>query len=318
MIPAADQEPRIRQLAGRLPETIRLGTSSWYFPGWEGLVWGIKASQQQVSRHGLVAYAKHPLLRTVGVDRTFYGPVDISVYRDYSAQTPDDFRLLYKVPRLLTEPYAKSQPNPRFLDAGYFAERFLEPLLAGSAGKAAAVVFQFTPNASRYVGENFPRFRNRLEALLNSFSDALSVALEFRHPQTLRADLYELIAQSHSVPCLSVHPQAVRIADQIDWFFRYPFRQLIFRWNLNPALSYAVAKARYSPFARLVDEDPETRRVLAAACRCATGRGLPVLGIINNKAEGSAPLSVIKLAQAIVNEAIDDGANVSADSPAQS
>ena len=31
---------------------------------------------------GLAAYAKHPLMRMVGVDRTFYGPVDRATFQD--------------------------------------------------------------------------------------------------------------------------------------------------------------------------------------------------------------------------------------------
>ena len=32
---------------------------------------------QKLARHGLEAYAKHPLLRTVGLDRTYYRPIGV-------------------------------------------------------------------------------------------------------------------------------------------------------------------------------------------------------------------------------------------------
>ena len=47
----------VRALATALPERIRLGTSSWSFPGWTGLVYaprnGRPATEQVLARHGL-------------------------------------------------------------------------------------------------------------------------------------------------------------------------------------------------------------------------------------------------------------------------
>ena len=72
----ANVPDEVRRLATRLPAAIRLGTSSWSFPGWTGLVFaprnGKPATEQVLARHGLPAYAAHPLLRTVSLDRTFY------------------------------------------------------------------------------------------------------------------------------------------------------------------------------------------------------------------------------------------------------
>src|SRR5512135_3008193 len=65
----------LRALGGRLPRDVRFGTSSWSFPGWTGLVYAREAGPDLLAREGLPAYARHPLFRTVGVDRTFYGPV---------------------------------------------------------------------------------------------------------------------------------------------------------------------------------------------------------------------------------------------------
>ncbi len=71
------------------------------------------------------------------------------------------------------------------------------------------------------------------------------------------------------------------------------------RWNLKPGLQYDDAKERYFPFNRLIDEDPDTRRLLAALVRASIRDGRPAFIIANNKAEGSAPLSMLKLAEAI-------------------
>ncbi len=67
----APVDPRTRALAARLPPGLRLGTSSWSFPGWAGLVWANPAPPADLSRRGLPAYAAHPLLRAVSLDRSY-------------------------------------------------------------------------------------------------------------------------------------------------------------------------------------------------------------------------------------------------------
>src|SRR5262245_42435710 len=74
-----------RALGDRLPTELRLGTSSWSFPGWTGLVYARESTPELLAREGLPAYARHPLLRTVGVDRTFYGPVPVETFRAWAA-----------------------------------------------------------------------------------------------------------------------------------------------------------------------------------------------------------------------------------------
>ena len=53
----------LHTLAGALPQRLRLGTSSWTYPAWAGLVWDAEYAETQLSKHGLAAYAAHPLLR---------------------------------------------------------------------------------------------------------------------------------------------------------------------------------------------------------------------------------------------------------------
>ena len=71
------------------------------------------------------------------------------------------------------------------------------------------------------------------------------------------------------------------------------------RWNLRPGLLYEQARSRYSPFDRLVDEDIQTRQALAALAHVALRAGQPVWIIANNKAEGSAPLTLLRLCEEV-------------------
>ena len=64
---------------------------------------------------------------------------------------------------------------------------------------------------------------------------------------------------------------------------------------------YEAARERYRPFDALVDEDPSARTSIAELCADAARRGRPAYCVINNKAEGSAPLSAFRLAAEILD-----------------
>ena len=74
---------------------------------------------------------------------------------------------------------------------------------------------------------------------------------------------------------------------------------IVARWNLQAGRAYEEARADYFPFDRLVEEDEPTRAAVANLAARAAARGRGVFVTINNKAEGSAPLSVLRLAEVI-------------------
>jgi hypothetical protein len=81
------------------------------------------------------------------------------------------------------------------------------------------------------------------------------------------------------------------------WRLRGP---LVVRWSLHSGLKYEQARQRYAPFNRLVDPDIATRGTLVHAIHVAMRSEQPAYVIVNNKAEGSAPLSCVELARAAV------------------
>ena len=137
--------------APALPIEIRLGTSSWFFPGWRGLVYEGVHPQTALSKKGLAAYAQIPLLRTVSLDRTFYAPITTVDYARYAAQVPDHFSFVVKAPALVCDAVMRDEegrgkvPNPHFLDPAIAAREFVVPCLEGLGAKAGPLVFQVSP-----------------------------------------------------------------------------------------------------------------------------------------------------------------------------
>lgn len=120
-------------------------------PGWERIVYGGRFTETQLARAGLPAYAAHPVLRAVGIDRAFYQPLPAASYARYARQVPDHFRFLVKAPALLTAPETRNTSgasvgaNEHFLDAAAARDLFIEPALQGLGAKCGPLVFQFSP-----------------------------------------------------------------------------------------------------------------------------------------------------------------------------
>jgi hypothetical protein len=106
-----------------------------------------------------------------------------------------------------------------------------------------------------------------------------------------------------AVPCLAVHARMPPVDEQAEVFrLTQPAasQPLVARWNLHAGRGYEDAKADYFPFNRLMEEDLPSRTALARLARAAAAADRDVFITVNNKAEGSAPLSVQRLAEQIM------------------
>lgn len=298
-----------------LPVDIRLGTSSWFFPGWRGLVYDGVHPQVALSKRGLEAYAQIPLLRTVSLDRTFYAPITTVQYQGYARQVPDHFSFVVKAPALVCDAVMRDEegrgkvPNPHFLDAAIAAREFVVPCLEGLGAKAGPLVFQVSP-LPRSLVEEAATLVERLAAFFAALPQELgrhrpTYALELRNAELLTPRLMKMLAAGGVRYCVGLHDRMPEVERQeaalqaLDGDAPGP---LIVRWNLHRGFLYQAAKQRYEPFDRLVDEDVETRLILARMAADAFKAGQKVWITANNKAEGSAPLSLLKLAEEIAKQ----------------
>jgi uncharacterized protein YecE (DUF72 family) len=298
-----------------LPPDVRLGTSSWFFPGWRGLVYDGVHPQATLSRKGLAAYAHIPLLRTVSLDRTFYAPISVVDYARYASQVPEHFSFVVKAPAIVCDAVMRDEAgrgkvsNPHFLDAAIATREFVLPCLEGLKAKAGPLVFQVSP-LPRSLVEDASLFIERLEAFFAALPRELGqlrpiYALELRNPELLTPRLMRMLSRAEVRYCVGLHDRMPEVERQemalkaLDGDAPGP---LVVRWNLHRGFRYQAAKQRYEPFDRLVDEDGETRRALARMAATAFKAGRKVWITANNKAEGSAPLSVLELAREIAKQ----------------
>lgn len=306
-------DPALIELAQALPAHLRLGTSSWNYPGWDGLVWNGEYAETNLSRYGLAAYAQHPLFRTVSVDRSFYRPLNVAQFAEYASQVSQDFRFVVKAPSLVTDALVRDETgrgmrqNPNFLNAEQAVQIFVEPALEGLKHRLGALVFQISPLPTAWLGQ-MPKVIDRLHALLKAIPNLKNtapdgvVAVEVRDPQWLTPQFVAALRDTGATYCMGLHAKMPRITEQLPILRALWPGPLVCRWNLNPihgAYGYEDAQDAYSPYDKIMDPDPETRAALVRVISGTANAGQNVFVTLSNKAEGSAPLSVIELARAI-------------------
>jgi uncharacterized protein YecE (DUF72 family) len=315
---SAPADAQLLALAEQLDQAfggrLHLGTSSWSFTGWRGLVWDDgDYNEIELSRHGLSAYARHPLLRTVSLDRTFYRAIDATTFARLARQTPEHFRFVVKAPSEITDAALRAPDsgapvvdNPAFLDPRRAAPPAPAPAAEGLGAKLGAIMFQISPLPAVWL-RNPQAFHERLATLWRAVVPALPTsaiaALELRDARMLTPRLTSQLADHGVRYCIGLHdrmPDAVRQAVAARAAGR---GDLVCRWNLHQGLRYNQAKAQWAPFDRLQAPDPQTRDALARAVVATLAEGHRAFVTINNKAEGSAPLSVVELARAVLRVA---------------
>lgn len=306
----ASASDELHALARRLPPRVHLGTSSWSFPGWEGLVYAQAYPTASLAREGLRAYAQQPLLRAVGLDRSYYGPVDADALADYAAVVPEGFRFLAKAHEVLTlarfprhRRYGErsGKDNPQWLDAAYATDHVVRPFVEGLAAKGGVLLFQLAPQDEAALGgrRGFPELIHRF---LTALPPGPCYAVELRNHKLLTPAYADALRDAGALHCVSVHPRMPDVRTQARQVGALDRPGLVVRWMLTPRMNYELARKYYHPFDTLVDPDPIAREGIAELVRAMSERGRPSMVIVNNKAEGCAPRSIEALARAIVGE----------------
>ena len=296
------QQEASTELARILPPTLRLGTSSWSFPGWVGLVYDESqpSGEAVLAKRGLEQYVKSPLLKTVGVDRAFYRPMTVEQAATLKRQAGEGFRFLVKAYRGLTH---RAYGDHAFLDAGFARDAVIAPLAEGLADSLGTLLFQFPEMGLAASEAN--GFLAALDRFLGAMPTGVAYAVEVRDrvllsPRTAAILVGHGIAFGHAL-----HPSMPALAEQtrllgpaIDEIAA----PAVLRWLLRREHTYEGAKTLYEPFDRLLEPDAANRTDAAAWCIAQAFRGRETFVIANNKAEGSSPLTLLELATAIAAE----------------
>jgi uncharacterized protein YecE (DUF72 family) len=294
----------IEELGRELHPLLHLGTSSWTFPGWAGHCYAPQVTEAQLQREGLSHYARWPLFRTVGIDRSHYAPLGAAELASYASQLPEGFRCLEKVwDRIVTPVFPhhprfgerKGKANESFLDPALFREAVWAPHENRFEEHLAAFVLEFPPmppSARPKPGD----FAEKLARFLDAAPNGLSFAVELRNRELLTDRYLRVLADHGAAHVYNYWERMPMPGEQLD--LAPPTTDfLVARLMLRPGTRYEERKAAFAPFDRLVDPSEELRADVERLARLAIGTRRKLFVVVNNKAEGSAPLTVHVLAE---------------------
>lgn len=288
----------------RIPPSVCFGTSSWTFPGWGGLVYPGSPSERELADWGLEHYAAHPLFRTVGIDRSYYKPLEEATLRHYAEQLPSQFRCVSKVwSGISARVDARSRaPNPLFLSRAAFENEVLAPLHNSFRDHQGPLVLELLPLKRDEVPDH-RRFADELDAFFSGLPQGLQLAVELRNYDLLTPS-YTQVLERHGVGHVFNYwermPSLRRQLACDGLIDTAPF--VVCRLLIPPGRRYAARKLELAPFDRLVDPQPEMRADVALIARACQRLGKTLFVLVNNKAEGSSPLTVRALAQQLALE----------------
>lgn len=291
-----------RAIAAELPDDIRFGTSSWSFPGWKGIVYSGPVTSAAIARDGLRQYSKHPLLRTVGIDRSYYAPIPVDDLRRYAEQLPAGFRGCAKAPAAVTSitegPPGSTTLNPDFMSVPRLIDEQLLPFSIAFSEHTGPFILEFPP-VPHVVRLEPADFLARLDRFLEQLPPDFQYAVELRDQRFLTPEYFSILKRhgiGHTYNYWSAMP-GLMLQTRIVPPEALPFA--VIRLLLRPGTWYEDQRERFRPFNALVAPDESMRRDVVELSDRILASGHKVWVLVNNKAEGSSPLSIMELAKRV-------------------
>lgn len=292
------------QLGSRIPPLVRFGTSTWNYPGWQGLVYHRDYGSKGAATRMLEEYAAFPLFGTVGIDSSFYAPPTEETLRGYSEQLPPGFPCLSKVWSQLTvhtftkvqDPARAGKANPDFLNADLFGEEIYLPYQRYFAEHTGPFIFEFQTLA-KSSGIDAEGFAIRLDEFFSDLPREGQFAVEIRNEEFL-TPMYFAVLREHGVAhVFNSWTRMPPIGHQLDLPGSISGSFIVARALLRPGRTYDEAVDVFAPYDRIREPNPKLRRDLVRLVEAAVKTRIPAYILVNNRAEGSAPLTIAAVAE---------------------
>lgn len=176
---------------------IRIGTCSWKYDSWKGLIYSDKAKLNYLKE-----YSEH--YNTVEVDQWFWSlfedaPLKLPeqrVVENYAESTPDDFKFTVKLPNslTLTHYYRSKKLNPYFLSPDLFTE-FIE-LLSPLHNKLGPLMLQFE-YMNKEKMPSLSELLERMELFLSKIDRTFQLGIEIRNPWYLNKYYFDFLERNN-------------------------------------------------------------------------------------------------------------------------
>ena len=304
--PSFDRTGLAARLSALAEQNIWIGTSSWKYEGWLDQIYSRdrylfhgKFSRKRFEAECLAEYAG--IFPIVCGDFSFYQFPSPQYWQRLFASAPSTLRFALKVPEEVTAEvfpqHARYGPragitNPAYLNADALAALFLEPLQP-YRDRIATLIFEFGTRSAP-PGEFFDRLAPFLAALPLAFR----YAVEIRNRTYLSAPYFDLLRQNRIAHVLNAWTRMPPLGEQMALPDAFTADFTVVRALLREGRPYEQAVEKFSPYARVTDENHEGREALRALIDRMRKERRAAYIFVNNRFEGNAPETI----QAITGE----------------
>jgi uncharacterized protein YecE (DUF72 family) len=301
------------QLRDRLTDLaskgVFIGTSSWKYPGWRGMVYDEsrylyrgKFAKSRFEANCLAEYAE--VFKTVCVDAAYYTFPSREYLQGLASKVPPDFRFGFKVTDAITIKRFPDLPrfgprkgmvNENFLNTDAFASQFLEPCEA-IRPQVGILMFEF----SRFHRADYqdPReFIADLDAFLFKLPKGWPYGIEMRNDIWFGPEYLDCLARHQVAHVFNSWTDMPTVLEQLALPGSRTNPALVgARFLLTPGKTYERTVQEYEPFDSIKRIDADARS--AAATIINEGARTPsryTYVFINNRLEGCAPKTILAL-----------------------
>lgn len=301
--------PDLIALRQAIPPGVHFGTSTWTYPGWKGLVYTRDYPASGASAAMLAEYARFPLFGTVGIDSSFYGPPTPKTLAAWARALPPGFPCVSKVwDRITVHTFSgqrgegrAGERNPDFLSVDRFVDEVWTPYQTWFRDHTGPFVFEFQTIARR-DGISPDEFAGRLDEFLARLPSEGRYAVEVRNQEFLAPSYFAVLRLHDVAHVFNSWTRMPPIGEQLDLPESITATFLVARALLRPGRTYNEAVERFAPYDRIREPSPRLRQDLARLARTAAGLRIPAYLLVNNRAEGSAPLTIAAVARILAAE----------------
>jgi hypothetical protein len=182
------------------------------------------------------------------------------------------------------------------LNPDLFEEEVWAPYQAHFGQHTGPFVFEFQtiPRRERMEPD---RFVARLDEFLGRLPREGEYSVEVRNEEFLTPSYFAVLREHGVAHVLSSWTRMPSIGEQLDLPGAITGRFLVARALLKPGRSYAEAVDRFAPYDRIREPNPRLRGDLVRLARTAGSLRVPAYLLVNNRVEGSAPLTITAVAR---------------------
>ena len=283
---------------------LRIGTCSWKYDSWKGLVYD--PGRKYAPNDYLADYAGH--YNTVEIDQWFWSlfgagaklpdPETVAIYAD---SVPDDFLFTVKAPNsiTLTHHYAKqsarnqhlaNKPNAHFLDVDLL-ERFLE-ILRPMGNKLGPIMFQFE-YLNRKKMPSLEAFIDKLGEFFARAPEGFEYAVEIRNPNYLKPAWFDFLRNRGINPVL------------IEGYYMPPLAEVVAKFDTSSGYvsiirlmgpdRQKIEKLTNGLWDRIVSAKDDSLESVARIAGNHIEQTRQMIVNVNNHYEGCAVLTIDKL-----------------------